>query len=59
MIPNKPISYQDAGVSIDEGDRAVGYIKDLAKQTFTKGDDDVGLSFADPNISYTIHAVGR
>jgi len=24
-------------VSIDEGDRAVGYIKDLAKPTFTKG----------------------
>jgi phosphoribosylformylglycinamidine cyclo-ligase len=37
MVPNKPISYQDAGVSIDEGDRAVGYIKDLAKPTFTKG----------------------
>ncbi|MBL8234222.1 MAG: phosphoribosylformylglycinamidine cyclo-ligase [Bryobacterales bacterium] len=32
----KPISYQDAGVSIDEGDRAVGYIKGLAAATFSK-----------------------
>lgn len=32
----KPISYADAGVSIDEGDRAVGYIKGLAGKTFSK-----------------------
>lgn len=32
----KPISYQDAGVSIDEGDRAVSYIKGLAAGTFSK-----------------------
>lgn len=37
MPPKKPIRYADAGVSIDEGDRAVGYIKGLARDTFTKG----------------------
>jgi phosphoribosylformylglycinamidine cyclo-ligase len=37
MPAKKPIRYADAGVSIDEGDRAVGYIKDLARATFTKG----------------------
>lgn len=37
MGSKKAISYQDAGVSIDEADRAVGYIKGLAKKTFTKG----------------------
>jgi phosphoribosylformylglycinamidine cyclo-ligase len=31
------IRYQDAGVSIDEADRAVSSIKKLAKQTFTRG----------------------
>lgn len=37
MAAKKSISYQDAGVSIDEADRAVGYIKTLARQTFTPG----------------------
>lgn len=32
----KPVSYKDAGVSIDEGDRAVGYIRGLAAKTFSK-----------------------
>ncbi|MCS7025265.1 MAG: phosphoribosylformylglycinamidine cyclo-ligase [Bryobacteraceae bacterium] len=32
----RPISYQDAGVSIDEGDRAVSYIRGLAAKTFNK-----------------------
>jgi phosphoribosylformylglycinamidine cyclo-ligase len=31
------ISYQDAGVSIDEADRAVGAIRKMARATFTKG----------------------
>src|SRR5687767_2463324 len=31
------IRYQDAGVSIEEGDRAVSSIKKLARQTFTRG----------------------
>jgi phosphoribosylformylglycinamidine cyclo-ligase len=30
------VRYVDAGVSIDEGDRAVGYIRGLAKKTFSK-----------------------
>ena len=37
MPAKKPIRYADAGVSIDEGDRAVGHIKNLARATFTKG----------------------
>jgi phosphoribosylformylglycinamidine cyclo-ligase len=33
----RSISYQDAGVSIDEADRAVGAIRRMARETFTKG----------------------
>src|ERR1700688_385000 len=33
----RSISYQDAGVSIDEADRAVGEIRKMARATFTKG----------------------
>jgi phosphoribosylformylglycinamidine cyclo-ligase len=33
----KPISYKDAGVNIDEADRAVGEIRRMARATFTKG----------------------
>jgi phosphoribosylformylglycinamidine cyclo-ligase len=33
----RSISYQDAGVSIDEADRAVGAIRKMARATFTKG----------------------
>jgi phosphoribosylformylglycinamidine cyclo-ligase len=33
----KSISYKDAGVSIDEADRAVAEIRRLARATFTKG----------------------
>jgi phosphoribosylformylglycinamidine cyclo-ligase len=37
MAPNKPsLSYRDAGVSIEEGDRAVSRIKRLARGTFSK-----------------------
>ena len=37
-MPNqKPIRYQDAGVNIDEADRAVSLIKLAAKRTFTRG----------------------
>ncbi|HWQ57101.1 MAG TPA: phosphoribosylformylglycinamidine cyclo-ligase [Bryobacteraceae bacterium] len=35
MTVRKPIRYQDAGVSIDEADRAVSAIKKLARKTFT------------------------
>ena len=30
------VRYQDSGVNIDEADRAVGYIRGLAKKTFSK-----------------------
>lgn len=33
----RPISYKDAGVNIDEADRAVGEIRKMARATFTKG----------------------
>jgi phosphoribosylformylglycinamidine cyclo-ligase len=33
----RPISYKDAGVNIDEADRAVGEIRKMARGTFTKG----------------------
>jgi phosphoribosylformylglycinamidine cyclo-ligase len=37
LSTRKPILYRDAGVNIDEGDRAVSSIKKLARQTFTHG----------------------
>lgn len=37
MAKPSPIRYTDAGVSIDEADRAVGRIRNYARQTFTKG----------------------
>ena len=37
MSIRPPIRYRDAGVDIDEGDRAVASIKKLARQTFTRG----------------------
>jgi phosphoribosylformylglycinamidine cyclo-ligase len=36
MAPNKSIRYQDAGVSIDEADRAVALIRKHARNTFTR-----------------------
>jgi phosphoribosylformylglycinamidine cyclo-ligase len=36
MAAQKPLRYQDAGVNIDEADRAVGRIKGLARATFSK-----------------------
>ena len=33
----RPVSYQDAGVNIDEADRAVASIRKMARATFTKG----------------------
>jgi len=33
----KAVRYKDAGVDIDEADRAVGHIKHLARATFTRG----------------------
>jgi phosphoribosylformylglycinamidine cyclo-ligase len=37
MPTRKPISYKDAGVNIDEANRAVGFIKLAARKTFTRG----------------------
>src|ERR1700676_4524970 len=37
MAHKKGIGYKDAGVSIDEADRAVTSIRKLARSTFTKG----------------------
>jgi phosphoribosylformylglycinamidine cyclo-ligase len=37
MAKARSISYRDAGVSIDEADRAVSAIKRMARATFTKG----------------------
>lgn len=37
MPPQKPIRYRDAGVNIDEADRAVEFIKVAARKTFTRG----------------------
>ena len=37
MPPRKPVRYKDAGVDIDEADRAVARIKKLAQDTMTKG----------------------
>lgn len=37
MPTRKPISYKDAGVNIDEANRAVGFIKVAARKTFTRG----------------------
>ena len=37
MPTRKPLRYRDAGVNIDEADRAVSAIKKLARPTFTRG----------------------
>src|SRR6187200_778766 len=37
MPPRKSIGYKDAGVDIDEADRAVSRIKKLAQDTMTRG----------------------
>lgn len=37
MAARKPIQYKDAGVSIDEADRAVARIRVMARKTFTRG----------------------
>jgi phosphoribosylformylglycinamidine cyclo-ligase len=37
MPSTKPITYQDAGVSIDEADRAVAIIRKHARSTFNRG----------------------
>ena len=37
MSTRRPIRYRDAGVDIDEGERAVTAIKTLARRTFTPG----------------------
>ena len=37
MVTGKRIRYHDAGVNIDEADRAVGAIKKMAQRTFTGG----------------------
>jgi phosphoribosylformylglycinamidine cyclo-ligase len=37
MMPKKRIAYRDAGVNIDEADRAVAFIRKHARSTFTRG----------------------
>ncbi len=37
MPSKRPVRYKDAGVNIDEADRAVAFIKKHAKKTFTPG----------------------
>jgi phosphoribosylformylglycinamidine cyclo-ligase len=37
MVNPKAVRYKDAGVNIDEADRAVAHIKRLARKTFTRG----------------------
>jgi phosphoribosylformylglycinamidine cyclo-ligase len=37
MAKSRPVRYRDAGVDIDEADRAVASIKNLARETFTRG----------------------
>ena len=37
MVTGKRIRYRDAGVNIDEADRAIGAIKKMAQRTFTPG----------------------
>jgi len=37
LFSRKPVRYRDAGVDIDEADRAVSAIKKYARQTFTRG----------------------
>jgi phosphoribosylformylglycinamidine cyclo-ligase len=37
MITQRRIRYRDAGVNIDEADRAVGAIRKMAQRTFTRG----------------------
>jgi phosphoribosylformylglycinamidine cyclo-ligase len=37
MIIRKPVRYKDAGVNIDEADKAVSHIRKLARKTFTRG----------------------
>jgi phosphoribosylformylglycinamidine cyclo-ligase len=37
MATRKQVRYKDAGVNIDEADRAVGFIKVAARRTFTRG----------------------
>src|SRR5450631_1984410 len=37
LSTRKPVRYRDAGVDIDEADRALSSIKKLARQTFTSG----------------------
>jgi phosphoribosylformylglycinamidine cyclo-ligase len=37
LPPSTPLRYRDAGVDIDEADRAVSSIKKLARRTFTSG----------------------
>jgi len=36
-VPPKRISYKDAGVNIDEADRAVAFIRRHARSTFSRG----------------------
>src|SRR5690349_13944553 len=52
MATRPGMTYRDAGVDIDEADRAVGAIKKLARQTFTRGVlTDIGSFGASYNLA--------
>jgi phosphoribosylformylglycinamidine cyclo-ligase len=52
MATRPGITYRDAGVDIDEADRAVGAIKKLARRTFTRGVlTDIGSFGASYNLA--------
>jgi phosphoribosylformylglycinamidine cyclo-ligase len=52
MATRPGMTYRDAGVDIDEADRAVGAIKKLARQTFTAGVlTDIGSFGASYNLA--------
>src|SRR5205823_4851276 len=52
MATRPGITYRDAGVDIDEADRAVGAIKKLARRTFTAGVlTDIGSFGASYNLA--------
>ena len=60
MATNKPIRYRDAGVNIDEADRAVGFIKQSARKTFTsRVMTDVGSFGAGYKLSGYQRQIGR
>jgi phosphoribosylformylglycinamidine cyclo-ligase len=58
MVIRKAVRYRDAGVDIDEADRAVAHIRKLARATFTRGVlTDIGSFGAGYQLSGWKHPV--